>query len=436
MIMSSGCFRWFLPLAVVVILIKLSAGEPEPVKDADGGDDGDESFECPNEFRGRCQCGRISSSSESPFRGSYVTNCTNANFTSTAMLAVLPEATEILIFTGNSLVTELPANLFGKGERSYDKLHMIDMSNNKIRSIKGKTFHGVRHVKKLILNNNRLLITGEHFHPRLFSNFESLEELYLSSAFAESHRGLNFVEDLITTLNMANLTKLKVLNVENNGISVLPNPDVFCSLPSLTKVLLGGNVLTDVRLNTSCTPKLFLLDVSDNFISTLSNQTLAMFQNTPKFHVNLTRNPFSCDCRLLDFYRWVKYTKTWVIGNKTLTCASGYPESNGGRLLNELAESDLLCSTLDDDDLQGYVTASFAVLISLILALIVMSGALIFSHREQIVKVWNLISSSVSGKSTREYTALNQEQTSQPNGKRHSSHHHSNRPPGVEEISV
>src|SRR5207248_8149400 len=132
-------------------------------------------------------------------------------------------------------------------ERSYDKLHMIDMSNNKIRSIKGKTFHGVRHVKKLILNNNRLLITGEHFHPRLFSNFESLEELYLSSAFAESHRGLNFVEDLITTLNMANLTKLKVLNVENNGISILPNPDVFCSLPSLTKVLLGGNVLTDVR---------------------------------------------------------------------------------------------------------------------------------------------------------------------------------------------
>ena len=397
--------------------------------------DGDETFDCPNDFRTRCLCGRLPSSSESKYRGSYVTNCTSSNFTSTSMLTAMPESTEILIFTGNSLVTELPSNLFGKhGQRNYDKLHVIDMSNNQISSIKGKSFHNVRNVKKLILDNNKLLITGEHFHPRIFSNFESLEELHLRNAFAETHRGLNFMEDLVTTLNEGNLTKLKVLNIENNGIQMIPNPFVMCSLPSLSKLYLGGNALTDAKINVSCTPKLFLLDISDNFISTLDNFSLTMFPNTPKFHVNLTRNPMKCDCKLLDMYRWIKTTQTWVLGNKTLMCASGYPESNAGRLVNDLEERDFLCSTLDDEDLQGYVTASFAILISLILALIVLLAALLFTHRDQVVKVWDLLSNSVANKA--EYTSLNQEQHHKRVHSVNMHHHHPHRPPGVEEISV
>ena len=423
-------FRWLLLACLVAGGVRAAVDEKEEPLDADADDDSDESYECPPAFRGRCTCGKIDANDDSKYRGSFVTNCTDGNFTDTDMLTALPEATEVLIFSGNPLVTELPLNLFGSGtKKSFDRLHLIDFSNNNIRSIKGKTFHHVKKVKKLILDNNRLTITGENFHPRILSNFESLEELSLRNAFAETTRQLNFMEDLITVLNDANLTKLKVLNLENNGIQLMPNPFAMCSLPSLAKLLLGGNYLTDVRLNVSCTPKLFLLDVSDNFISTFSNQSLSFLPNSIKFHVNLTRNPLKCDCHLIAMQRWLKVTKTWVIGNKTLQCASGFPESNMGRLFNELDESDLQCSPLDEEDLQGYVTASFAVLISLILALVVLVGALLFSHKEQVLKLWTAVTDSLTAK--REYTSLNQEQ----HHKRiHQVHHRATG--GVEEIAV
>ena len=421
-------FLWLLLACLVASPIGAAVDEKDDSLDADADDDSDESYECPPAFGSRCTCGKIDMSDDSKYRGSFVTNCTDSNFTDTAMLTSLPEATEVLIFTGNPLITELPTNLFGNGtKKSFEKLHLIDFSNNNIRSIKGRTFHHVKKVKKLILDNNHLTIMGENFHPRIFSNFESLEELHLRNAFAETTRQLNFMEDLITVLNDANLTKLKVLNLENNGIQLMPNQFAICSLPALTKLLLGGNYLTDIRLNVSCTPKLILLDVSDNFISSLSNQSLAFLPNSIKFHVNLTRNPLRCDCHLVDMHRWVKLTKTWVIGNKTLQCASGFPESNMGRLFNELEESELQCSPLDEEDLQGYVTASFAVLISLVLALIVLIGALLFSHKEQVVKVWTTLTDSMAAK--REYTSLNQEQ-------HHKRIHQVHPRSGVEEIAV
>lgn len=426
--MSGAHFRCLLLFAAIVTCIHAAVDEKDESLDADADDDSDESYECPPAFLSRCTCGKIDMSDDSKYRGSFVTNCTDSNFNDTSMLTALPEATEVLIFTGNPLVTELPLNLFGTGnKKSFDKLHLVDFSNNNIRSIKGRTFHHVKKVKKLILDNNRLTITGENFHPRIFSNFESLEELHLKNAFAETTRQQNFMEDLVTVLDAANLTKLKVLNLENNGIQLIPNQFAMCSLPSLAKLLLGGNYLTDVRLNVSCTPKLILLDVSDNFISTFSNQSLSFLPNTVKFHVNLTRNPLKCDCHLVDMHRWVKTTQTWVIGNKTLQCASGFPESNMGRMFNDLEESELQCSPLDEEDLQGYVTASFAVLISLILALIVLIGALLFSHKEQVIKVWTTVTDSLAAK--REYTSLNQEQ-------HHKRIHQVHPRSGVEEISV
>ena len=48
--------------------------------------------------------------------------------------------TEILIFTGNDL-GELPMNILGRTD--YEDLDLIDLSNNKITFIPGKTFHHV-----------------------------------------------------------------------------------------------------------------------------------------------------------------------------------------------------------------------------------------------------------------------------------------------------
>lgn len=394
-------------LLTVMKTVKCSRDDGDDYSDTDGEEDvADQAIECPPQFMNRCTCGRVSEEKKS----SFVVNCSGANFNDTSVLLYLPNATEILIFTGNNLSSELPANIFGADSvNNLDKLRLIDMSNNQIRSLKGKTFHKVKGVRKLILDNNDLLITGEHFHPRIFSNFDSLEELSLKKSFSKKTRGLNFVEDLITTFNEAHLNRLRILHLENNGIKSIPTPYDFCSFPSLIKLHLSGNLLTDIKINTTCTPGLRLLDVSDNFIENLTNESLAFIPDEVRMHVNLTANPFRCDCRMKDFMIWSKNTKTWINGKKSIACASGYPESNVGKYFMSLSEEDLLCplTALGMEDIQGYVTASYAVLISLILALVVLVLALIASHRDQVSKVWNILSNSLAAK--REYTSLEQE---------------------------
>ena len=75
-------------------------------------------------------------------------------------------------------------NVFGKEEK-FPNLIYIDLSNNGIQVIRGKSFHHVRNVRTLILDFNKLSIKEEETHPRIFSNFESLAELHLSDAFED-----------------------------------------------------------------------------------------------------------------------------------------------------------------------------------------------------------------------------------------------------------
>lgn len=366
---------------------------------------------CPLEFRNRCSCGRFTiKAPDGKAYQRFVTNCTNGGFSDANVLRALPVETQILIFTGNNLA-ELPQNLFGNdGQKQYVDLKVINLSNNKISAIHGKTFHNVRNVTKLILDHNELLITGQHFHSRIFSNFGNLEELHLRDAFGERKRNLNFMVDLVTILTEANLNKLKVLRLDNNSINSIPNPEVFCSLPSLQYLHLSNNYLTDAKVNTSCFRRPRLLDVSDNFIANLSNETLSFYETAPGslFHVNLTRNPFHCDCELRPFFNWLNRTRTWVLGNKSFYCTSGYPERNTGKPFTSIRASDLQCQPQAlEDELRGYITASYAVLISLSVALVILVGALVYSNREHLSKGWTTLSNSFAAKS--EYTSLQQD---------------------------
>lgn len=59
------------------------------------------------------------------------------------------------------------------------------MSRNKIKEIRGKSYHGVSHVEQLFLDFNELTIDAARSHPRVFSNFVSLLELHLTDAFED-----------------------------------------------------------------------------------------------------------------------------------------------------------------------------------------------------------------------------------------------------------
>lgn len=87
---------------------------------------------CGPNFRGKCSCGMT----DYDHIHQYVVNCTNEGFSNTSVLEHMPADVEVLLFTGNVLIT-LPWNIFGK-INEYPKLRVIDMSNNHIREIRGE----------------------------------------------------------------------------------------------------------------------------------------------------------------------------------------------------------------------------------------------------------------------------------------------------------
>ncbi|XP_071519157.1 uncharacterized protein [Panulirus ornatus] len=107
---------------------------------------------CPTSFQGVCVCGMGYSRYDRFQTKKFTVNCTNTGFTTADMLKDLPEETEVLIFNGNS-VPILPFNILNFS--NYDYLDIIDMSNNHIRFIQGRTFH---RVSELRLNGFLLII--------------------------------------------------------------------------------------------------------------------------------------------------------------------------------------------------------------------------------------------------------------------------------------
>ena len=174
----------------------------------------------------------------------------------------------------------MPWNVFGK-MNDYPDLEVIDMTNNNIKEIKGKTYHHVRNVKTLILNHNQLNITGDKTHPRIFSNFVNLESLHLTNAFSESVDSKEYLVALEQIFFGSNLTKLAKVHLEQNEIWSIKNPNIFCSLPSLMDIQLGDNNISEINFNVGCIRNLRFIDLRNNKIHSLSNNTLSKFEELP-----------------------------------------------------------------------------------------------------------------------------------------------------------
>jgi Leucine-rich repeat (LRR) protein len=175
----------------------------------------------------------------------------------------------------------MPWNVFGK-MNDYPDLEVIDMTNNNIKEIKGKTYHHVRNVKTLILNHNQLNITGDKTHPRIFSNFVNLESLHLTNAFSESVDSKEYLVALEQIFVGSNLTKLSKVHLEQNEIWSIKNPNIFCSLPSLMDIQLGDNNISEMNFNVGCIQNLRFIDLRNNKIHNLSNNTLSKFEELPE----------------------------------------------------------------------------------------------------------------------------------------------------------
>ncbi|KAJ3640802.1 hypothetical protein Zmor_027342 [Zophobas morio] len=278
-------------------------------------------YQCHSKLLKGCICGKVYVNQETLF----TVNCTNLMFRNTNMLEQLPEETQMLIFTGNHIPV-LEMNVFGD-EIDLSGLKVIDMSNNGIREIKGKAFHHVPSVERLILNHNNISISneddGNFHHPRVFSNFYNLQELHLTNAFADNTDAA-LANDLHDIFVNSNLNKLYKLHLEQNEIKFFKDENVFCDLPDLHDIYLGDNNIPSLNFNVRCLKKLRYLDLENNNIDKFRQDDLEAFDSlvtqNNKFTLELRGNPFRCDQAIRDLYNWLLQTKVEVREKDHLEC--------------------------------------------------------------------------------------------------------------------
>jgi len=334
---------------------------------------------CPAAFKGRCTCGPSDYRAWQPTKKVYITNCTNAGFTNPDVIEYTPDQTEVLIFTGNHFET-LPWNILGVWE-DHEKLEVIDLTNNGIKEIQGKSFHKVTNVKRLILNHNDLYIVSTMHHSRVFSNFVNLEELHLTNAFTEQIDSKWYLSDLKDIFLNSDLKKLKKLHLEQNEIWEIKDPDMFCQLPNLLDLHLSDNQLTDINFSIDCLEKLRYLDLEFNKIRNLGQPTLDKLdkvfgakdaEGRFKRQLDLHGNRFTCDCHMQPLKNWLNETVINLMNKDAMRCFDGTPEINAGRRIKNVNQFE--CQMKKEVANSG---SHYAVTSTLLTILIILTGCLI-----------------------------------------------------------
>lgn len=368
---DSRCFSLiFVQIILLVFSIAVSA-KPQNISSA-----------CSVKFNDKCSCGVI----EYNYRSQYVVNCTNAGFTNTSVLEYMPSDVEVLIFTGNFLTT-LTLNIFGT-INDYPKLHVIDMSNNHIRIIHGKTYHHVRSVERLILNHNNISISPtddeqNSLHPRIFSNFINLKELHLTNAFAD-YTSPALSKDLHSIFMKSNLTKLIKLHLEQNEITKFNDGNVFCDLPELEDLHLADNNLNEINFNLLCLKRLRFLDLERNQFEIVREKDLNLLNlvasKVHDFTVDFSLNPFSCDCVIYPFVNWIHSTNVTIRQKDNLKCH----RSSGYQPLLQLTFPKCKVQSLAHHSGPGHTAALVFFCVAFSIAIIAIFGAIIYLSKERI----------------------------------------------------
>jgi Leucine rich repeat len=357
--------------------------------------------DCGPKFKNKCSCGK----GEYIDRIQYIVNCTNSGFRETSMLEHLPPQTEVLIWTGN-YVPELPWNVFG-AINDLPNLTIVDMSSNHIREIRGKSYHHVPNVKRLILNHNNLSISSDddddvnHHHPRVFSNFVNLMELHLTNAFSDN-TSMALSEDLHDIFMNSNLTKLTKLHLEQNEIRKFKDKRVFCDLPSLRDLHLGDNFLEELNFNVVCLTNLRFLDLERNKFTQMKLKDLNLLDILSKAQgrdteliMDLTYNHLACDCTINNIQDWLKKTKVKIRNLGNLFC---YKDGRPYQPLLSVKYNKCRVQSRNSTTTRGHTITLVFLFVAFCTVLLSLVTVLVYINRNRIKKIVNPVMTNVSRK--------------------------------------
>uniref|UniRef100_A0AAQ5Z1Z4 Si:ch211-237i5.4 n=1 Tax=Amphiprion ocellaris TaxID=80972 RepID=A0AAQ5Z1Z4_AMPOC len=168
------------------------------------------------------------------------------------------------------------------------------------------SFEYLDNLEKLDLSNNQLTSIG----PGVLRGLSRLRQLYLQNNRLTEYKGLFFVDglQLIPSKSLPVRLSIQVLQLSNNNISQI-DPDALAPLYSLVVLILEGNNLQHLKFKT--------------FISLHTTAT----------HIQLSGNPWSCDCDLHRVFSKILHVRHLHIDDyRNVTCQSP-PQLTGASLV-------------------------------------------------------------------------------------------------------
>lgn len=178
-----------------------------------------------------------------------------------------------LVLSNNLLSVILP-ELY----QNLVQLQVLVLSENQIETIPQDMPHYLPDLTSLSLDGNNIRVL-----PDTIGYWKNLREFRLGSSYGGNH-----LETLPDTI--ANMTGLVDLDVSFNQLQTLL-PDTFLNLPLLNCINLSHNQMDQLPVLFGSCPKLTIVDLSDNQITSLSQIMTNDFQRLEKLELlNLSNN--------------------------------------------------------------------------------------------------------------------------------------------------
>ncbi|XP_019947002.1 trophoblast glycoprotein [Paralichthys olivaceus] len=296
---------------------------------------------------------------------SQTVKCQNQDLV--AIPSSFPTNTKIIFVTGNN-ISHISSDSFPTG---LDMLTDLYLSGNEMESVGAMVFDNLPNLVRLDLSNNNF----QTFSDRALPVENKLQVLNLSNSFHNYSR----IDVVLSVLQSGKLHLLKVLDLSNNDLLILPD-DAFSSLSNLINISLQNSSIIAIQNGTLKVPPLRDLDLRDNSLRALPTTTLEEFSLKPGLSLWLAGNPWRCDCFIEEMLLWLK-NSTQVMDVQNLTCAD--PEALRHQPLLQVELSQLKCL----GKMEGVLETSY-VFLGLVLALIGVIFLLVLYLNRKGIKRW------------------------------------------------
>ena len=217
---------------------------------------------------------------------------------------------------------------------NLNKLTILDMSHTSV-ALSYALFTGLSNIRRLNMRGSGLTLSSfwdSHTEDLpVLSALSTLERLYLKGNKLDrlkpgTFQGLQNLQNLeidnsdITSLNediFLNLTSLQYLSIDVNHITELTSRHL-ADLSSLVGVSIKRNEIkglaSDVFTNN---PHLSYLYISHNHLTTVKEGTIL-----PRQTLDVSNNPFGCNCDLTWFINWINKAEVSIIHPDQTNCSS------------------------------------------------------------------------------------------------------------------